>query len=100
MTSPTLPAGIENPYVNTMAISSATVRAPRKLPTKTTLQCFRMTRGVMPGRLSNQASGVSVHTAVSRRSEEHTSELHSLMRISYAECSLKKKQKPEYNHTE
>src|SRR3546814_1556653 len=29
-----------------------------------------------------------------RRSEEHTSELQSLMRISYAVCCLKKKQLP------
>src|SRR3546814_8025223 len=30
--------------------------------------------------------------AVGERSEEHTSELHSLMRISYSVCCLKKKQ--------
>src|SRR3546814_7916579 len=36
-----------------------------------------------------------------RRSEEHTSELQSLMRISYAVCCLKKKQHDQdqhYNH--
>src|SRR3546814_4941203 len=32
-----------------------------------------------------------------RRSEEHTSELQSLMRISYAVFCLKKKKKQEYN---
>src|SRR3546814_5289311 len=31
------------------------------------------------------------------RSEEHTSELQSLMRISYADCCLKKKHKPHIN---
>src|SRR3546814_2568834 len=31
-----------------------------------------------------------------RRSEEHTSELQSLMRISYAVFCLKKKKKPKY----
>src|SRR3546814_5611572 len=33
------------------------------------------------------------------RSEEHTSELQSLMRISYAVFCLKKKTKTTYNHT-
>src|SRR3546814_9750046 len=32
------------------------------------------------------------------RSEEHTSELQSLMRISYAVFCLKKKKKDKYNH--
>src|SRR3546814_8449439 len=32
------------------------------------------------------------------RSEEHTSELQSLMRISYAVFCLKKKRKPEWSH--
>src|SRR3546814_4251415 len=35
-------------------------------------------------------------SAVSRRSEEHTSELQSLMRISYAVFCLKKKTKSQY----
>src|SRR3546814_8049338 len=35
--------------------------------------------------------------AASRRSEEHTSELQSLMRISYAVFCLKKKKKPKTN---
>src|SRR3546814_2810754 len=41
------------------------------------------------------------HTAssdTSRRSEEHTSELQSLMRISYAVFCLKKKKNNAYNH--
>src|SRR3546814_3480124 len=33
------------------------------------------------------------------RSEEHTSELQSLMRISYAVFCLKKKKKTQHNHT-
>src|SRR3546814_9282051 len=36
----------------------------------------------------------------SYRSEEHTSELQSLMRISYAVFCLKKKTKPKQKHTE
>src|SRR3546814_4716345 len=39
------------------------------------------------------------HATRSRRSEEHTSELQSLMRISYAVFCLKKKKK-KYNYTQ
>src|SRR3546814_7070733 len=35
---------------------------------------------------------------VNNRSEEHTSELQSLMRISYAVFCLKKKNKPKHKH--
>src|SRR3546814_5596211 len=38
-------------------------------------------------------------SAFARRSEEHTSELQSLMRISYAVFCLKKKKKPTTQHT-
>src|SRR3546814_4930202 len=47
---------------------------------------------VLPGRLLNQGGGVTAP-----RSEEHTSELQSLMRISYAVFCLKKK-KHTINH--
>src|SRR3546814_10271997 len=40
------------------------------------------------------ASGADLHA---ERSEEHTSELQSLMRISYAVFCLKKKNKPQNN---
>src|SRR3546814_10381155 len=41
------------------------------------------------------ASGISPRRSLRRRSEEHTSELQSLMRISYAVFCLKKKNKTE-----
>src|SRR3546814_9308566 len=40
-------------------------------------------------------SGVPIAEAAGRRSEEHTSELQSLMRISYAVFCLKKKKQPK-----
>src|SRR3546814_8105427 len=40
---------------------------------------------------SVQALGVAIEGEVAKRSEEHTSELQSLMRISYAVFCLKKK---------
>src|SRR3546814_1454078 len=48
-------------------------------------------RGV-PGELRHEPS-------VCTRSEEHTSELQSLMRISYAVFCLKKKHKQTHNHS-
>src|SRR3546814_4135427 len=51
---------------------------------------------------ATQRSAVNVNdiwamvVAISRRSEEHTSELQSLMRISYAVFCLKKKKKTIY----
>src|SRR3546814_3994288 len=40
----------------------------------------------------------ALHFLPLQRSEEHTSELQSLMRISYAVCCLKKKNKNKTNH--
>src|SRR3546814_1771788 len=39
----------------------------------------------------NKGGSSSTSSMVGARSEEHTSELHSLIRISYAVCGLKKK---------
>src|SRR3546814_2122944 len=50
------------------------------------------------GHLLRGAGKPAVHTD-RRRSEEHTSELQSLMRISYAVFCLKKKTEPPYSHT-
>src|SRR3546814_1216285 len=46
-----------------------------------------------PARARNRAELYAVLAAVFSRSEEHTSELQSLMRISYAVFCLKKKKK-------
>src|SRR3546814_6615442 len=42
--------------------------------------------------------GIDLHSAAIHRSEEHTSELQSLMRISYAVFCLKKKTKKPNTH--
>src|SRR3546814_5540563 len=52
------------------------------------------TNGTAGIRISKRAQG---STRQFRRSEEHTSELQSLMRISYAVFCLKKKKKKQYN---
>src|SRR3546814_1210178 len=44
-------------------------------------------------------AAVSVHLRPQERSEEHTSELHSLMRISYAVFCLKKKKTTHTTYT-
>src|SRR3546814_8907037 len=50
--------------------------------------------------LSGTRSGIRQSRRVLRRSEEHTSELRSLMRISYAVFCLKKKKKKEHTKKE
>src|SRR3546814_8625388 len=58
----------------------------------------RRRSGTMPCRSPAGAATVRNSTRqVSGRSEEHTSELQSLMRISYAVFCLKKKKKYQYN---
>src|SRR3546814_3010477 len=58
-----------------------------------------MSRKVPPGRTRRIAGPGSGMNALSGRSEEHTSELQSLMRISYAVFCLKKKKKKKiHNH--
>src|SRR3546814_7182299 len=47
----------------------------------------------------NQSVYFNFYDPASRRSEEHTSELQSLMRISYAVFCLKKKQHVYLSHT-
>src|SRR3546814_5050248 len=55
--------------------------------------CHMLRNRAMNGWLTASVSG----RCLSRRSEEHTSELQSLMRISYAVFCLKKKRKKERN---
>src|SRR3546814_1098803 len=60
---------------------------------------------LMPGELEQRlederrANGIPYNAADVDRSEEHTSELQSLMRISYAVFCLKKKKKHTILHT-
>src|SRR3546814_2407417 len=63
---------------------SELARAMKPAVTPQTVQAWEKGGGIRP----------------SKRSEEHTSELQSLMRISYAVFCLKKKKKQhQYNHT-
>src|SRR3546814_4877480 len=56
----------------------------------------RINPGLTPSTVDNVPMGLGVLASFTR-SEEHTSELQSLMRISYAVFCLKKKKKPEHN---
>src|SRR3546814_7310025 len=61
--------------------------------------CDRSADILRSPRLRTIASGISlVMNAIIARSEEHTSELQSLMRISYAVFCLKKKTKQQYKY--
>src|SRR3546814_9084410 len=62
----------------------------------------RQRRHAVPRRFAHrgaQPPGPDGPSGSIRRSEEHTSELQSLMRISYAVFCLKKKKKKTTNHT-
>src|SRR3546814_6367288 len=54
---------------------------------------------ILAQRLSDIGRDVQIAIAVAARSEEHTSELQSLMRISYAVFCLKKKKKKKQKTT-
>src|SRR3546814_2562591 len=85
------PAGTARPRTRA-APASRSVRTP----------CGKRRRGnagLLPARDRPQADGGARRalTGIPARSEEHTSELQSLRRISYAVFCLKKKKKNEYN---
>src|SRR3546814_8727970 len=62
------------------------------------LACVHLRRGA--GLQLRQRSGKFSYSRVGLRSEEHTSELQSLMRISYAVFCLKKKIQPKTKSTQ
>src|SRR3546814_5708560 len=65
-------------------------QALRVLPSKLEAIGFASRRAAEQHRTSGTPCGVSVRLRTGERSEEHTSELQSLMRISYAVFCLKK----------
>src|SRR3546814_9847977 len=62
----------------------------RRLPECRLIRAQPEIRGVLHGRSTEYAAGWPEDVRCRRRSEEHTSELQSLMRISYAVFCLKK----------
>src|SRR3546814_10044826 len=64
---------------------------PRTVFRRSECIVFLMTRDRF-GKLSNMTGGLPIRAFGETRSEEHTSELQSLMRNSYAVFCLKKKQ--------
>src|SRR3546814_1371411 len=75
-------------------------RPPRSTRTDTlfpytTLFRSRAAPGAVRRRTASPCSAMPTATARPRRSEEHTSELQSLMRISYAVFCLKKKKEED-----
>src|SRR3546814_6823327 len=77
------------PCASTLPAPSTVTRACAALPASTTLP--------EPERLMSSLSASISATDALPRSEEHTSELQSLMRISYAVFCLKKKKQTK-NH--
>src|SRR3546814_8974613 len=72
------------------------IRKPRSWVRKNSIASLLAPAPFLPEIRSSPRARASVHIAMRRlmtRSEEHTSELQSLMRISYAVFCLKKKKK-------
>src|SRR3546814_1613478 len=75
-------------------MSARSVVSPARLRRHIQSSCLIPRFSASAGWISSRSSGCQAVLAV-RRSEEHTSELQSLMRISYAVfCLKKKRQKP------
>src|SRR3546814_7045561 len=72
------------------------IQTPRAIGNKVMNGCF----GLRRLRVDQVVSQMQSDDAVEPRSEEHTSELQSLMRISYAVFCLKKKNKIQTNTVE
>src|SRR3546814_4142895 len=90
------------------ALSRGAITACTPAASAVRRQAPRLCGSVTPSRISNSAgSDLSSSRSSTSRSEEHTSELQSLMRISYAVFCLKKKKSNNntnitimyYNHT-
>src|SRR3546814_3172686 len=78
--------------VNPEGLGSATHLHARPLEVEVGIDPHREVRGEAEMiRDRERASGLARRFKIERRSEEHTSELQSLMRISYAVFCLKKK---------
>src|SRR3546814_5727876 len=78
---------------------SRSSRASVKLPLATRVWASSTLKASRPHRvvhLKSKSPSISTPTVFCTRSEEHTSELQSLMRISYAVFCLKKKNKKKY----
>src|SRR3546814_6213398 len=76
-------------------------RTDTLFPYTTLFRSYESERVVIPrqDRVTPGPSDLDIELREVRRSEEHTSELQSLMRISYAVFCLKKKNNKNTNHT-
>src|SRR3546814_10698574 len=70
-----------------------------RAPPRPRLEEEHMPKRVLTGTVVSDKTDKTVVVLVERRSEEHTSELQSLMRISYAVFCLKKKNTNPLTHT-
>src|SRR3546814_3694061 len=73
-------------------------RAARMVPVRRTVHHHQGLDGDAGGSQCRHGIGLGVIGIDGTRSEEHTSELQSLMRISYAVFCLKKKKKNKHEH--
>src|SRR3546814_4137710 len=86
----------------TSAPDEAMLKAPALLASASQVMPSQVRRAQMRARISGWCSPippVNTKASIPPRSEEHTSELQSLMRISYAVFCLKKK-KQQHHHNQ
>src|SRR3546814_5043581 len=99
-----IPASMEGTPTTSSQYTFFAVRLEKDLAKKAAARCVRASSSAPLVSLSSRwtslgrdgASNSSPSSRRSTRSEEHTSELQSLMRISYAVFCLKKKKQTEY----
>src|SRR3546814_4794808 len=73
-------------------------RTTHSFPTRRSSDLVRLQQRALQPHVLQRQLVVDAAERVAGRSEEHTSELQSLMRISYAVFCLKKKNKQKINH--
>src|SRR3546814_7127643 len=84
---PLLPSVLDTVPAHLQQADRARAGGRRAVPRRA---AWRKMPGPQPGQASSRSAGADLARRI-RRSEEHTSELQSLMRISYAVFCLKKK---------
>src|SRR3546814_8468844 len=82
-----------NASVNTGSRATVWIRPAALMVRKTSAKIAMIAKAPMSARVSRRAKRTKMTKEKNWRSEEHTSELQSLMRISYAVFCLKKKNK-------
>src|SRR3546814_10280295 len=97
--TPLMPFTVSDVFFRPWRTASSTLFSEDALTSMTLATVIALLQWGRHRRRNAQARPGRVKAAACGRSEEHTSELQSLMRISYAVFCLKKKKKKEIDNT-